>query len=250
MMKVIIQNIATDYTDEGSGPVMLFLHGWQDNLHTFDALARRFAASRRIIRFDLPGFGESEMPKMAWDLDNYVQFVADFIKKLDIQVDVLVGHSFGGRIIIKGTAGETIKVNKIILIASAGIARKRTVVNSMIKILAKIGGLVTYIPPLIFWREEIRRKLYGLLGSDYLEAGALKRTFLKIIREDLAPIAGKITKPTLLIWGSDDTETPLADGKRLSELISNSQFEVISSAGHLVHKEKTEEVAALIKKFL
>jgi pimeloyl-ACP methyl ester carboxylesterase len=248
-MKIVVQNMAIEYMDEGSGPIMLFLHGWQDNFHTFDTLARYFVADRRVIRVDLPMFGGSEMPKTSWDLDDYIKFVADFIKKLDIQVNILAGHSFGGRIAIKGSATGLIKADKIILIASAGIARKHTFRNSIIKVLAKIGGLIAYIPPLVFWRQKMRRKLYGLLGSDYLEAGATKETFLKIIGEDLSSFAGKIIRPTLLIWGSDDMETPLADGKRLSGLIPNSKLKVIDGAGHFVHKEKAEEVAALIKKF-
>lgn len=248
-MKIVVQDIAVEYANEGKGPTVVFLHGWQDNLHTFDGLVRRLADSRRIIRLDLPGFGESESPKTAWDLDNYVRFTVDFINKLNIQVDVLVGHSFGGRIAIKGVAAGIIKTNKIILIASAGIAKKNLLRNSVLKILAKIIGLATYIPPLVFWREKIRVKLYTVIGSDYSRAGALKETFLRIVGEDLVSSAGKIAKPTLLIWGSDDTETPLSDGKRLSKLIHNSKLKVISGAGHLIHREKPEEVAALIKNF-
>jgi len=249
-MKIIVQNLATEYLDEGTGKVVLFLHGWQDNLHTFDSLVSLLSPVLRIIRLDLPGFGKSEVPKETWDLNNYVQFIEDFIQKLDIQVYALVGYSFGGRIAIKGEATKNLQAQKIILICSAGIAKNRTLRNSLLKILAKIGGLITYMPPLIFWREGLRKRIYSFIGSDYLNTGVLKETFLKIISEDLSVSAKKITTPTLLIWGESDTETLLSDGKQLARLIPNSKLKVISGAGHFVHKEKSQEVARLVQEFL
>lgn len=249
-MKIIVQNLAIEYLDEGTGKVLLFLHGWQDNFHTFDSLASLLSPTRRIIRLDLPGFGKSEAPKGAWNLDNYIQFIKDFIEKLDIQVHAFVGHSFGGRIAIKGEATKNLQAQKIILIGSAGIAKNRTFRNSFFKLLAKIGGLITYLPPLVFWREGLRKRMYSFIGSDYLNAGVLKETFLKIISEDLSASAKKITTPTLLIWGESDTETPLSDGKQLAGMIADSKLKVINGAGHFVHKEKSQEVAKLVQEFL
>ncbi len=249
-MKIIVQNLVIKYKDEGNGPVMLFLHGWQDNLHTFDSLIPFLSFKRRIIRLDLPGFGESEMPKEIWNLDNYIQFVADFIKELDIEVDILIGHSFGGRIVIKGVAEKIFEVNKIILMSSAGIAKSHTFRNLVLKILAKIAGLIMYIPLLVFWREKLRKKIYNLIGSGYLNTGPLKETFLKIIAEDLSENAKNITIPTLLIWGISDAETPITDGKKLSQLIRDAELKVINEAGHFVHQEQPQKVAKLIQKFL
>lgn len=249
-MKIIVQNLAIEYQDDGAGKVVLFLHGWQDDLHTFDPLVSLLSSRHRMIRLDLPGFGQSETPKEAWSLDNYVQFVNDFIKKLDVDVYAYVGHSFGGRITIKGQATKNFEAEKIVLIDSGGIAKNRTFRNLTLKLLAKIGGFITYIPPLIFWRQKLRKKMYRFVGSDYLNTGALKGTFLKIISEDLRASAKKITTPTLLIWGESDTETPLSDGKEFAKLISNSKLRAINGAGHFVHREKPQEVVELIEEFL
>lgn len=250
IMKIIVQNLAVEYQDEGAGKTILLLHGWQDNLHTFDALAELLAKTYRVIRLDCPGFGQSETPKETWNLDNYVEFVKNFIQKLNLQVDVLIGHSFGGRIAIKGTAAKHLQPAKLILINSAGIAKNKTLCNSVLKFSAKIIGWITYIPPLVFWREKWRQKIYKSIGSDYLNAGAMQKTFLKIIAEDSSANAKKITIPTLLIWGADDTETPLSDGKLFSQLIPHSKLEIINDTGHFVHQEKSEEIAKLIQEFL
>jgi pimeloyl-ACP methyl ester carboxylesterase len=248
-MKIIVQNLAVEYRDDGSGKVLLFLHGWQDNLQSFTILIPFLESNYRMISLDLPGFGKTEMPGETWDLDRYVNFVNDFIKKLNLEVYALVGHSFGGRIIIKGEANNIFNAQKIVLIGSAGITKRKTFRNYFFKIIAKIGKFIVYIPPLYFWRKTLRKKMYSFIGTDYANAGALQDTFLKIINEDLTENAKKIMTPTLLIWGEDDTETPLSDGQRFSRLINNSQLEVLK-AGHFVHKEKSQEVAELIQKFL
>jgi pimeloyl-ACP methyl ester carboxylesterase len=139
---------------------------------------------------------------------------------------------------------------KVILIASAGIAKRKSLRNGVMMLMAKIGKAITAVPPFSFARESLRKKLYKKLGSDYGSAGALKQTFLNVVREDLSESAHAISVPTLLIWGDRDTETPLVDGERLSRLISRSKLEIISGAGHFVHREKSKEVAEIIKDFL
>ena len=248
-MKVIVQGIAVEYTDEGNGPIALFLHGWKDNLHTFDSIAPLLSSSLRVIRIDLPGFGESETPATKWALVDYVRFVQAFIDKLNIKPDILAGHSLGGRIVIKGIATKGLEAEKIVLISSAGVAQRKTLRNFFFIIVAKIGRALTSIPPLNRLRQNLRRGLYDSLGSDYLGAGALRDTFLNIIKENLTSAAKTITMPTLIIWGSDDTETPTIDGRRLQSFIRGSSLRVLSGAGHFVHKEKPEEVAELIREF-
>jgi pimeloyl-ACP methyl ester carboxylesterase len=249
-MKIIVQNLAVEYQDEGTGPVVLFLHGWKDTLHTFDSIVNVLKSNYRIIRLDLPGFGKSELPKNDWNLSNYVDLVNDFIKKLDFEVYVAIGHSFGGRVIIKGSFEKNINPEKIILIASAGLAKIRTWRNVVLMILSKIGKIITLLPPFIFWRTELRRRLYRAVGSDYFSAGSLQKIFLNIIKEDLSNLANQIKQPVLLIWGDQDDQTPLADGRRLAGLIPSSHLEVIKGAGHFVHQERSIEVAKLIENFL
>ncbi len=249
-MKIIVQNLATEYQDEGSGPVLLFLHGWKDTLHSFDTLTPLLSRTHRIIRLDLPGFGNTEITQQPWTLDNYIQFVVDFITKLNLNVDVLVGHSFGGRIAIKGLAEHTLQAKKCILIAAAGIAKKQTLRNSLLRLIAKLGKAIIAIPPLNIWQQPLRKKLYQSIGSDYFGAGSLKETFLHIVREDVTAQAQQLSLPTLMIWGTDDTQTPLSDGKRLSDMIRGSELHVLDHAGHFVHREKPQEVAQIIQKFL
>ena len=249
-MKTIVNNLAVEYIDEGSGPTILMLHGWKDTLHTFDPLLREFSGQYRIIRLDLPGFGASQMPPRDWDLQDYVDFVCAFIEKQNLTIDILVGHSFGGRITIKGVSNMALKPQKIVLIAAAGLAQRRTTRNAILAFVAKVGKVVTAIPPLSFWRKDLRRRLYEHVGRDYFASGALRGTFLKIVGEDLANAAANIKIPTLLIWGSEDDQTPLEEGRRIHEIIKGSQLETFQNAGHFVHKERPEQVARRIELFI
>lgn len=249
-MKIIMENLAIEYRDEGTGPVSLFLHGWQDDLHTFDSLVPYLSPTRRIIRLDLPGFGKSELPRAAWTLNDYARLVRACIEKLNIQIDMLIGHSFGGRIAIKGITAKILQPRALVLIASPGGGKRRTARNAFFKIAARIGGWLLHIPPLVFWREGLRRRLYRGIGSDYASAGALRETFLNIVTENISDSAKQITTPTLLIWGEEDTETPLSDGERLARLIRGSALKKIRGAGHFVHRERPREVARIIQEFL
>lgn len=247
-MKTIVHNLATEYQDEGSGPIMLLLHGWKSNLHTFDAITPSFSKDFRVIRLDLPGFGGSEMSSSPWGVEEYANFVKAFIEKLGISVAVLIGHSFGGRIAIKGVSEGIILTKKLILINSAGLAKQHTLRSLLFTTVAKIGKVVLFSSPI--GKERLRRWLYEQAGSDYLDSGSLKETFLLVTREDLSQNAIKVSVPTLLIWGEDDTTTPLSDGKRLHSLIPGSQLKILEKAGHFVHQERAEDVSALITTFV
>ena len=249
-MKIIVQNLATEYKDEGSGPILLLLHGWQDSHRTFDEITDILKGSYRVIRLDMPGFGQTELPKKSWNLQEYVDFVAAFIKKLDIDVYTLGGHSFGGRVAIKGVFQGTFAPERLVLMDTAGFVKSASMRNRLIRGVTRVGKIVLAVPPLTMVRDTLRDKLYEGIQSDYRSAGPLRETFVNIINEDLAAAAESITTPTLLVWGENDIATPLEDGERFQKLIQGSQLEVIEDAGHFVHKEKAESVAQCIQQFL
>lgn len=231
-MQVIVNNLVTNYEDTGSGKVLLLLHGWGDSLNTFDSLIP-YLSRFRIIRLDLPGFGQTDNPPKPWSIDDYIAFVSAFLVKLNIDdVDILLGHSFGGRIAIKGVGLNKLKCNKLILINSAGIAKG----NNFVSILSR---------PFKWLPRGIKNSIYHALKSDYVDREELKGTFANVVSEDLKKYAKMINTPTLIIWGKDDDLTPLSDGRTFNKLIVNSKLQIIDG-GHFIHQEKPKEVASLI----
>lgn len=250
-MKIIVQNIATEYTDEGTGPAILLLPGWMNTLRNFDALTSELTQNYRVVRLDLPGFrGGTELPPSTWFVADYASFVAAFVECVGLSSYVLVGHSFGGRVALKGVGQGTLRPSRLVLLASAGIAKSRTFRNRALTVLAKAGKLLLFVPPFSFWRAALRKKLYESLKSDYLAAGPLAEVYKNAIREDLREYAKKIEMPTLLVWGSEDDMTPLQDGEILARLIKHSRLEVLLGVGHSPHRDRPQEVARLIESFL
>lgn len=249
--RCIVDGVDTRFRDTGAGQVVLLLHGWSDTLATFDALIPELGEGR-FIRLDLPGFGESELPSAPWDVARYAEFVRHFLNKLGVaEPDVLIGHSFGGRIAIKGVASGLFKPKKLVLVAAAGAAARSGVRRRVFAALAKVGRFLTAVPPLSLFRERLREKLYAAAGSaDYLQAGLLKETFLRVVRENLEADAAKIQVPTLLVWGEHDTETPLAEARAFARAIAGSRLAVIHGAGHFVHLDMPKETAREIRAFL
>ncbi len=249
-MKVIVDNLAIEYADEGAGFPLLFIHGWGDSLHTFDALTLELKRKYRIVRLDLPGFGGSEIPTEPWDVEHYARLVQSFLQKVNVQPAAIVGHSLGGRIAIKGAATGVLQPSRLILIASAGNARRRTLRNAIYFVLAKIGKALTAIWPFSYLRAGMRRRLYESIESDYPDTAAMKDTFLRVIREDLTADAVAIRQSVQLIWGDHDRTTPLSDGVRFETVIPHAKLEVIPDSGHFVHRERPQAVAAKIEQFV
>lgn len=170
-MTVIVKNLAVNYNDAGKGRAVLFLHGWQSDLQAFDELAKSLGKNHRVILLDLPGFGGSELPKNAWNLDNYIDFVVAFLEKLRIkQVHAVVAHSMGCRIAMKGVGMGKLVTERLVLIGAHGIRESQTFRNRLFWLAAKTGRIVTRPLPRRA-RHALRRRLYQTAGAtDYLDA--------------------------------------------------------------------------------
>jgi len=247
MKNLIVDGLSISYRDVGTGPVTLFLHGWGTSSASFESLIHEYdTQNRRVIAVDAPGFGKSELPPVAWSVGDYAAFVRHFLDKLDVtQPEIIVGHSFGGRIAIKGVAEGIFKPRQLVLIASAGMASpglRQRFFSFLLRGAKPFGAL----PPFSFIKNSLQKKLRS---SDYARAGALKATFLKVVKENLRNDAEKINLPTLLIWGVNDTETPLTEARLLHEAIKNSKLEVIAGEGHFIHQEAPLKVVGVMNAF-
>lgn len=251
-MKVLINGQLIEYKKEGGGNAILLLHGWGASLQTFDQLAAFLVGKGyAVYRFDFPGFGASPVPAGDWSVSDYAELTAGFIKKFSLKSVVMMGHSFGGRVIIKGVADGVLSPKKVVLMGSAGVKPRSSLKKTGITVLAKTGKAVTALPGMKGIQAGLRKKLYAATGSsDYLMAGPMKKIFLNTINEDLSLYFEKLTAKTLLIWGHDDSETPVEDGKAMQAAMSHSRLVVIPGAGHFVYVDAPGDVFREIGAFL
>jgi len=251
-MKVLVHDQLIEYKDEGSGRVVVLLHGWGTNLGTFDQLASRLTQQFRVIRFDFPGFGQSPKPSDNWHVREYAQLTRDLLQKLKIDdIHAVIAHSFGGRVVIKGVSQGYLKPKNVVLIGAAGVKPRQSMMKNFYKGLAKVGKLVTSVPVLNKIQPMLRKRLYSAAGStDYLQAHHMQQIFLNVINEDLLPEVSSITQPTLLLWGENDTETPLSDAHAMQGALSNGRLVVVPDAGHFVYTEAYDTVVQELEAFL
>lgn len=251
-MKILVNDQLIEYKDEGSGRVLLLLHGWGVDSTIFDKLTCDLAKKFRVIRFDFPGFGQSLKPNFDWNVDDYARMTRDFITKLKInEVYATIGHSFGGRIIIKGISQGYLHPKKVVLMGSAGVKPKSTVKKRIYYVIAKAGKIVSFLPGLKKIQSKLRKSLYYLVGSnDYVQSGQMKQIFINTINEDLLPEVSKIFQPTHLIWGIEDKETPISDAQKILQRLKNGHLSVVQGAGHFVFVDKFDEVKKELGKFL
>lgn len=251
-MHILIDNLKINYREENiqNEKVIVLLHGWKVDLEIWESVATALN-DYRIVRLDLPGFGKSDTPFKAWDVSDYAEFLKEFLKKLEIPKIVLIGHSFGGRVAIKFSVSYPEKVSKLILVDSGGV-RLKSFRNFFAFILAKSGKIFFLLPLIRAKRNEYKERFYkAIKAGDYLEQNpVLKKTFLKIIAEDLRKEAEKIKMPVLIIWGEKDLITPLNEGCLLANRAKNSRLAIIKGAGHFPFLDKKEEFLNILTDFM
>lgn len=240
-MKISIKDIDVNYIQYGKGKEdILLLHGWGQNIEMMRPIGDRLEEKYRITILDFPGFGESDEPKEAWCIDDYVEVVEQLLKKLNVKKPVIMGHSFGGRVAIKYTANHP--TSKLILFGSPCI-RTKEVLTLKVKVLKKLKTL----PGM----NQLGEKMKKYIGSrDYKAASPIMRqTLVNTVNEDLSSSAKKIKVETLLIWGVDDTEAPLEDAKKL-EMIMEDAALITLPGTHYAYLENLYQVVTIITAFL
>jgi pimeloyl-ACP methyl ester carboxylesterase len=250
-MQAVVDGLLTNYTKTGtSKKVVILLHGWGDSLKTYQQLSKELGTSYTVICLDLPGFGGTQAPDGVWGLDEYAAFVHDFLNKQNIKtVYAFIGHSNGGAVLIRGLANKHITADKLVLLSAAGIRTAQKGQRLVIKAIAKTGKVATFWLP-DHHKKKLQKKLYGTVGSDMLVVPHLQETFKKTVRQDVQQDAGKLTLPTLLLYGENDKATPPLYGEMYHQLIANSTFEIVGEAGHFVHQDQPVAVLAAIEGFL
>lgn len=249
-MQIVVDKLLTCYELSGKGKLVLLLHGWGDDHRTFDDLRRELNGDYQVLTPDLPGFGGTQKPDGAWDLDGYARFVKALLGKLELgQPYAVVAHSNGGALAIRALSLGTLKASKLVLLAASGVRTNSAAKRFFFKVVAKLGNAAT------FWlpesrRRALRKSLYGAAGSDMLAVPGMEDTFKKTVRQDVQADAVAVKVPTLLVYAADDKAVPVADGRQYRSLIKGSRLDIIEGAEHFVHHDQPQQVAKLIKGFL
>ncbi|MFZ4545497.1 MAG: alpha/beta fold hydrolase, partial [Saprospiraceae bacterium] len=246
-----LQGLNFHYKESGEGHPIVLMHGWGCDIHIFAQLEAFLNQHFKVYNIDFPGFGKSQEPPVVWGTAEYEMHFKEFLKALHIENPILIGHSFGGRIAIR-VAKDT-PIPKMVLMGSAGIKPTRSIEYyfkvysfKLLKFFAQLPVIYT-----LFGKEmiESRRKKAG--SADYQKASDIMRgTLSKVVNEDLRHFMPKIKASTLLIFGENDTATPVADARIMEKMIPDAGLVVMKNAGHYVFLDQRDQVHAIINNFL
>ncbi len=253
-MKIQVDGLNIRYKEYGSGDkTAVILEGWGTSIEIYDSIAKAICDNYKVVVFDLPGFGESDEPLSPWGVSEYSAFCLKFFEKIGIKQATLIGHSYGGRIIIYLSSNKVdFNIEKIVLIDSAGIMPKRSAKQKFKIKLYKIKKKLFHLPFIyFFFSYMIDIWMHNQGSEDYKNASdMMKKCLVKSVNHDLTDKLQYIEPETLLIWGDKDDATPLNDAKIMESKIKKASLAVIEGTGHFSFLEKPLVFKKIIRAFL
>lgn len=245
-----IDGVALHYTVQGSGNPLILMHGWGCTHSTVESIAAVASKTNTVYNVDFPGFGDSPEPPSVWGVEQYTRLIEGMSTQLELKNPILIGHSFGGRVGILYASRNI--VSKLILVDAAGVKPKRS-----IKYYIKVYSFkaMKHLMRLIYGKEKAAAKIEAQRArrgsSDYASASPKMRAILsRCVNEDLQSEMPKIKAPTLLIWGENDTATPMRDARIMERLIPDAGLVSFPGCGHYSFLDNPIQFAAVLKSFL
>lgn len=264
-----INGMQIHFLDEGPRddltPIVL-LHGTSSSLHTWDGWVDVLKDERRVIRFDMPGFGlTGPSPKNDYTIESYSQIVIAVLKELQLDRFILAGNSLGGYVAWATAIFHPDQVEQLILIDSSGYPFKAQSVPIGFKVanIPVLNRLMEYVLPKGIIESSLKN-VYGnpeLVTPELIDryfdltsrAGnrtALVERFRQTRPSSLANKVSQIKVPTLILWGGRDNLIPVQYGKRFHKEIVGSKLVVFTELGHVPHEENPIKTVRAVKEFL
>ena len=237
-----INDVDINYVDYGEGDnTLVLLHGWGQNIAMMKPIGDRLKKNNRIIIIDLPGFGESEEPKEIWSMFDYAKSINKLLKLLKVDNPILIGHSFGGKISL--IYASMYNVKKLILFGSP-FKKEVKELSLKTKVLKKLKQV-----PLLNKLEGFAKRHIG--SRDYRQASDFMRKILvEHVNLDITAEVKKIKCPTLLVWGTMDTEVPIERAYELEKLISDAGVVEYEGCSHYAYLERLDQTIKVIRSFI
>ena len=266
---IAVDGMQVHIRDEGprDDPTPLVLiHGTSASLHTWDGWVATLSQQRRVIRFDLPGFGlTGPAPDHDYSLERYTRFVAATLDALKLRRVVLGGNSLGGEIAWSTALAFPERVERLILVDAAGYAFNSESVPLGFRLarLPGINRLMEIILPRAMVEASVRN-VYGnpaAVTSELVDRyydltrregnrRALARRFEQYRPGERAERIPTLRLPVLILWGARDRLIPLENGRHFNADIPGSRLQVFEDLGHVPQEEDPQHTAEAVARFV
>ena len=252
-----IDGVSIHYSLTGSGKEkVLLLHGWGCDGSLMKPVADALQDQFRILIPDFPGHGKSGRPPQPWGVPEYAHCLQKLLEEEGFFPCHVIAHSFGCRVAAWLAAETPSLFGKIIFTGAAGIRPKPSAEaqqrSARYKKLKGICEKVRKVPGMSRaaegWEEKLRRK-YGSKDYNALDE-EMRKTFIKVINQDLSELYPRFRSSTLLIWGENDTETPLWMAKEMEKSIPDAGLAVLEGGSHFAYLEQIARFNTIVLAFL
>lgn len=216
------------------GPTILLLHGWGQSKQALLPLAKLLAQKNRVLLCDLPGFGEAKAPGLVWSSFGYAQYLVEHLKSSNIDSLHILGHSFGGKIAASIALNYPDRVDRLFLLAPAGLKPRRSWTQQLRMNGIRLAGRASKWLDRLQGSENYSLRHRERFGSrDYKAAqGIMRQILVKTVNEDLTNQIPHIKHPTSILWGELDGETPFEMANRWVSLLPNAQLLMLPYKEH------------------
>ena len=267
---VEIDGVRVHYQEAGDrhAPVLVLIHGFASSTLVWSKVFLRLAAAGfRVIAIDMLGYGYSGKPRNGqYTIAGQASMLMGLLDRLNIKRATLVGSSYGGAVAATCALDYAQRVAKLVLIGT--VNNNRPLGYKLMRVFSSpvFGDVVS--PLLIGSRRLLRRRMKRVYDRHEwvlderrvdarhlpLRASGTQRAIIRTVRgwnaERISREAHLIKQPTLLLWGENDCEIPLADGERLHDRIPGSRLIVFLKCGHIPHEEYPEEFTNVVADFV
>ncbi|MFN8667751.1 MAG: alpha/beta fold hydrolase BchO [Gemmatimonadaceae bacterium] len=261
----IVAGLTWRVAQAGTGPVTLLLHGTGGSIHSWQALLPCLAPHVHLVAVDLPGHGRTGYPGFErLSLVDMAQQLRDFLRAEGLAPAIVVGHSAGAAIMLQLAADGAFPQETLLVGINAALHAPHPAVQELMR--GSLGALFRSRPARAFVRgvgtsATLIEMLLSTTGSRlskeqeaaYVQTFAdpehVEAAYAMMASWDLAPLVAalpRIAHATLYITGDRDTWVPPAAARDACARMPHARVASITGAGHLVHEERPQEVAALI----
>jgi len=202
---------------------LIVLHGWGSNKELMKQSFSPYMNGFRHIYIDLPGFGKSSC-NVALKTTDYARIVELLMIHINASKDIILGHSFGGKI------ATLLEPKVLVLVGSAGIY-----IPKSLKVTAKIAAFKVIK---VFGIAKLRSLFVAEDAKALTEV--MYQTFKNVVDEDFTKEFTMSNAKALLCWGRNDTATPLSSGEKINSLISDSKLEVYDGDHYFFMKHSAD----------
>ena len=244
--ELVVDGVKTVVHSGGSGEPLVFFHG-AGTIDGFD-FAAPWAEKFRVIAPYHPGFGESGDDPTFTDLHDYVMHYLELFDLLKLDSFNLVGLSLGGYLAAKFASEHGHRVRKLALIAPAGIIDPQHPMRDILMVPGdQIPGLLTSNFDVIKRRLPEKPDL-DFIGARYRESGTVARLLWEHpVDPKFMRYLHRLKMPVLIVWGNEDKIIPVEQSETWRKHIAHAEVRIFKGAGHLVHLEQPDALAAIAK---